>query len=1204
MKRSVLLLALLLAAFPVLSSVGDTATILAPSNDTAISGNETISLSWTGIANVTIEYSSGGPYQDLNSPAPQADGHSFVWQTGNGSFPDGTYDLRIVITNSSNASDNATLFLSNLSIDNTPPAVIALSASKHSARNGTDPVTISVNATDASGIDAITLTNGSSTLVMTAVSGSEYAVELDLSSMGCANDAICDLTVRANDTLGNANASLSTSQLPLYIDASAPRLLANSTNASTARTLESVNVSALWDEISLVESTAFSILFERWNGTAWTQDEGFSTWTNAMLTQNWTNLSYRVNRSQEGERLLFRATLTDSYNRSAATENLTLTVLNESPTIAALGNGSVIGTDDTISLRINDTGAGINATTISVTTQNTTITYSGNASLFSCTIFADDFREQYLCDVAASWLSGNATLDIDVSDLLGNANSTSVTYFVVTPPDIVNVSVSGAAAQGGVESVSAAIASDSREATFNWSVVSSGTVNQTMVAFDDGTSATRSSVPASVAHNVTAGRSYHTINATIDDSSLTDSVQLNLTADVPLDLSALAAQYEGGLLSNWSVANSSGTLFGTARVNDTLSLTYNISNASYTARFNYSGLDGMSLRWNTTGAFALTELAQSERTQLSDDLEGNVMVGLEHAGETAQFFDDRQYLLGVTMNLSNASFYYVARNGTNASYLLEACGATPASPLSEPCFTSSGSDTLLWLPRMEAQDRILVAEDDSSGPNVTIATASSISQSIVPLEFTAISPALESCTYALDKWNGTAGTAYRSGSVTGLSLNGIEWEAALNLTQIDDAQYNLTVSCVDAGGDAGNATLDLEVSDSTAPTIVGTSISDIGLHRARAGVSTNEPSTFTIHYGTTNTSLSLTEEGSAQAASSGTVQLEGLSSGTTYYARARACDGKDNCANGAIVSFTTTFPSSSSGGGGGAGDPSATPATISEAADARVFLDVEAGEEIEYFPRGLAVTSVLLRFAQASERSDLAMRQYVERPSGIAAAPGEAYRYLEFTHTGLESVERREITFFVPEEWLEGRDPAQVRLYRLENSWTAYAPERVDPVQGGYSFSLQLPGFSWFAIGLASAPPASAIDPTERQPVQEQPAQVEEPLLEEKGFVSALDDAPRRIPLWLIAVSGVLFAALAGAIGLQQYRQHQERALRHEQQLREERERYKKRTANDPARPLVEYVHRMRLKGVGDEEIRNRLLAVGWDEVIVDQEMG
>lgn len=119
------------------------------------------------------------------------------------------------------------------------------------------------------------------------------------------------------------------------------------------------------------------------------------------------------------------------------------------------------------------------------------------------------------------------------------------------------------------------------------------------------------------------------------------------------------------------------------------------------------------------------------------------------------------------------------------------------------------------------------------------------------------------------------------------------------------AEYNNTIGEQKIGAGAGYG-LVAAVVDTTTPTITSGPTATPGSTTASIALTTDEPATTKVDYGTTAGGPYGTTINDTILNASSTASLSGLTPGTTYYAVVTACDGQANCTTAAEISFTTT----------------------------------------------------------------------------------------------------------------------------------------------------------------------------------------------------------------------------------------------------------------------------------------------------------
>jgi hypothetical protein len=101
--------------------------VYTPVNNTAYKGNISINFTTDINANVTLNITNAtGTVIAQFPPSLNSQNHEFPWNTTNGSFPDGSYNITIIAYNDTNVSADYTAlsnFLVNVTVDNTKPQI-------------------------------------------------------------------------------------------------------------------------------------------------------------------------------------------------------------------------------------------------------------------------------------------------------------------------------------------------------------------------------------------------------------------------------------------------------------------------------------------------------------------------------------------------------------------------------------------------------------------------------------------------------------------------------------------------------------------------------------------------------------------------------------------------------------------------------------------------------------------------------------------------------------------------------------------------------------------------------------------------------------------------------------------------------------------------------------------------------------------------
>jgi PGF-pre-PGF domain-containing protein len=371
----------------------------------------------------------------------------------------------------------------------------------------------------------------------------------------------------------------------------------------------------------------------------------------------------------------------------------------------------------------------------------------------------------------------------------------------------------------------------------------------------------------------------------------------------------------------------------------------------------------------------------------------------------------------------------------------------------------------------------------------------------------------------------------------------------------------------------------------------------------------------------------------------------------------RGDDNGNSCPDWCSNSCTerTCTSSGSSGGGGGGGGLGNVVATKEETIDpgkveasfVRSISSQKEGE-VRFSVRNVAITSMLLEFGDFAEYARINVQQYAARPVGTPDV-GRVYKFIGIEHSGLESVQRRVLTFTVPKAWLAEQQaaPAHVVLLRSETrGWVPYGTTLKQETETSYEFTCEVPGFSFFAIAVTDVPqtapvvqatpnttnttnatalgdgigvapaaaPAAAAPPAAEPVPPPAAADVEMPADSGSGMLLWIIGG---IVLAIIVGVGVLFARKRNVKPLDktdvQLAQAGQQVSQSAQQSMQSGSSGVLQAAvqpvaqrppeHDPTRIVYDYIIQMRASGASESDIRARLLAVGWDPLIVDMEL-
>mgnify|MGYP001169426471 CR=1 FL=1 len=357
----------------------------------------------------------------------------------NGYYVNGTVDLgsnevqvNVSITDAKDNSGNSISAFWTYTIDLTLPKVTNIDVVNDTDKKvrSTDVINITLNATNgAAGIDNVSISNGSSIVYMSPLSGDIWQGIFSASAMGCNGDGNCTLIFNATDTAGNKNNS---EALNITIDNTKPKLfniilddldkkVKSSDNIQVNITVNDTN----FDSGSAVALGNFSVVSMVKDSTANDSSIWTVTTTASALGCNATN----------GACILgFNAT--DIVGNINSSETLTMTVDDTSPTVVSPN------TNDSNNIVRNDTYLNI---TINATDTNTIKNVTLNGTVLTGAISGDIWHTvNYTYQLCPGLTNGACTLTYTVYDNVSNANnSETLTIFVDhTNPSFVDTNTS------------------------------------------------------------------------------------------------------------------------------------------------------------------------------------------------------------------------------------------------------------------------------------------------------------------------------------------------------------------------------------------------------------------------------------------------------------------------------------------------------------------------------------------------------------------------------------------------------------------------------------------------------------------------------------------------------------------------------------------------------------------------------------------
>ena len=354
-------------------------------------------------------------------------------------------------------------------------------------------------------------------------------------------------------------------------------------------------------------------------------------------------------------------------------------------------------------------------------------------------------------------------------------------------------------------------------------------------------------------------------------------------------------------------------------------------------------------------------------------------------------------------------------------------------------------------------------------PSVTVDGAAPTINITSPVNNTVQPDSNVTLTFSASDGNGLDKCWYElSGANTTISCSSLS-----KTVMLANGAYNITFYANDTFGKSSSKKYNFTVTDTTAPSITGGTVTKTTTTADIPWTSNELLYKVRVYYGLDSsldeTPISVTNP----SGTSGTVSLDSLSNGRTYYYIIEACDADTHtlCANTSQASFTTNHASSSGGGGGGGGSSSSTPAS-SNAFYATTFDQVLSGST------NLTLTSIVIAFNQLTITTNVNTANVKFTVQALADSPHAytmpVFQYLEVNHTNLDdsSINGVKIKFTVPKSWLTSNNIASsdVRLVRYYNGiWTPLSTTKQSEDTTNVYYQADSPGLSLYAISTQSA---------------------------------------------------------------------------------------------------------------------------------------
>jgi len=339
-------------------------------------------------------------------------------------------------------------------------------------------------------------------------------------------------------------------------------------------------------------------------------------------------------------------------------------------------------------------------------------------------------------------------------------------------------------------------------------------------------------------------------------------------------------------------------------------------------------------------------------------------------------------------------------------------------------------------------------------------------------------------------------------------------------------------------------------------------------------------------------------ESTSTLSKTASILLDDLTQDDSIFYRIEACDLNGQCslypsASGA-GSFRTLEASPNSGSSGGGGGGGGLEGTISSS-HYHGWSEIPVGPLVHEINKDdVPVTKISLTIGEEFTDGFLKVDSYNGKPTGIPVLAMTSYAYFRLSYSGLVGDDYK-IEFKVPNEYLDEFDGETVLLFRLEdNSWQEYNTQELRRGPEFTTFSAELPGFSYFAIGL-DIPIVEEItnnentEPTNNNTQEQSEESNQEQSNEnfEEGEIISYEEESS-FAWWILVVILIAVILSGGAYYVLTKKPEETHIILDEE---------------DPFYKLQVYINKALDHGHSAEEIRSKLLDAGWDDLIIDEEI-
>ena len=357
--------------------------------------------------------------------------------------------------------------------------------------------------------------------------------------------------------------------------------------------------------------------------------------------------------------------------------------------------------------------------------------------------------------------------------------------------------------------------------------------------------------------------------------------------------------------------------------------------------------------------------------------------------------------------------------------------------------------------------------------------------------------------------NGSASTTQINITIGEQSAGTLYWNGTLNVSQLGDGLYNLTVYANDTANNLNKTTVVQNIRiDNTAP----------GLAFSCTPNPVDEGDTITC-------SCSATDTGSGINTSYGTSGLSYTSKPSTSSTGTHTvtCSSMDRAGNS--VSATTKYTvgtGTSSGGGGGGGGTTTVPS------QSQSWASIAAGEskEMTSIPVAYGVEKITVQAAEAATGAKLTVMKYDSKPSTVETKSGKVYRYLQIKSENLQ-LEKATVSVIVQNSWMNENNLGKndVSIFKFDDSakkWNELSTTYVKSDTTYSYYNAVVTSFSYFAIADKASAAAETTTPAAEETTPSEGAAAEE------TTVSAWS--------WILTVIVIIVVVIIGYFGYKAYK--------------------------------------------------------------------